>query len=478
MNKLDLRDHLVNRIISKMENGIEFWRETWHNPDKKLFQFPFNPISSTKYSGHNLLLLGTATRMVRREDNIVDTGIRFNDPRWCTFLQAKNKDYFIKKGEISTPVYFYDFRLGINNSITNSQKIVYVKDESEFFQNSLKLFDNYKKELLPIAEDFSNRFNNNLSYNEKKSLFVEYVAGIAKITKEPVEFKPIFIFKEHNVFNFEQMENVPELPINTNAFNANERAEGILKNSKAKIIHDRFGIQNYYIKNLHEIHLVPKEYHDSPSSYYAVAMHELAHWTLGEGIKRSYGDLNSTDNTLYAKEELVAELSSLFICAEIDLPYNLSNHANYLASWISVLKNDKNELFRAMHDASRIVDHINTFDHSPIHSQTIEINKEKDNIYIAYTSTTIKKMVIVEDLNALPKQMEAIGIPIADLPSENDFKMHFNTSFNQNNFSGVELVKFKTKTEVNNFFKDYVDIYTINNDQSIFSTNQFMLIER
>lgn len=478
MNKQDLREQIVNRVISQMEKGIESWRKTWFNPDQKLFRFPFNPISTTKYSGHNFILLGTATRMVRNGDELIDTGVKFNDPRWCTFLQAKSKDYSIKKGEVATSVYFYDFRLGIHNTVTNTQKAVYIKNEPEFFENSLKLFNSHKSELAPIALEFSKKFNENLPYGEKKALFTEFVANIAKVTKEPVEFKPICVLSEHKLFNFEQMENVPELVSMQADFTPNERAENILKNSGAKIIHDRFGIQNYYIHNLHEIHLVPKEYHDSETAYYATAMHELAHWTAGEGIQRSYGEYNSIDHSLYAKEELVAELASLFICAEIDLPYDISNHASYLASWVNALKNDKNELFRAMHDASLVSDYIHAFDHSLAKVQTIETTNENGNIYVAYTSTIIKKMVIVEDLGKLANQLEAIDIPILANPSEREFKDHSNTEFNQGNFSGIELVKFKTKEELKDFFKDHINIYTINVDQSVLPTNQSLEIER
>ena len=63
-----------------------------------------------------------------------------------------------------------------------------------------------------------------------------------------------------------------------------------------------------------------------------------------------FGDQN------YAKEELRAELASVFIAAEKGIPHDPAQHAAYVGSWISALKQDKNEIFRAAHDASAATD--------------------------------------------------------------------------------------------------------------------------
>ena len=66
-------------------------------------------------------------------------------------------------------------------------------------------------------------------------------------------------------------------------------------------------------------------------------------------------DRNSQD---YAREELVAELASLFISAETGLPFDPSNHAAYIKSWLRALKKDKNEIFRAASSASKATDYL------------------------------------------------------------------------------------------------------------------------
>jgi antirestriction protein ArdC len=56
--------------------------------------------------------------------------------------------------------------------------------------------------------------------------------------------------------------------------------------------------------------------------------------TLTESCR--FGDIS------YAKEELRAELASVFLAAERGIPHDPERHAAYVSSWINVLKQDKN----------------------------------------------------------------------------------------------------------------------------------------
>jgi antirestriction protein ArdC len=68
---------------------------------------------------------------------------------------------------------------------------------------------------------------------------------------------------------------------------------------------------------------------------------------LPDGRKR-WGDEG------YAAEELVAELGSAFLSADLDLtPEPREDHAAYIASWLKVLKNDKRAIFTAAVHAER-----------------------------------------------------------------------------------------------------------------------------
>lgn len=66
-------------------------------------------------------------------------------------------------------------------------------------------------------------------------------------------------------------------------------------------------------------------------------------------------------SALYAQEEMRAEIASCFLCATLDLPCDIPGHASYLASWVTKLKEDKREIFRAAADAQRITDYLLAF---------------------------------------------------------------------------------------------------------------------
>jgi hypothetical protein len=86
----------------------------------------------------------------------------------------------------------------------------------------------------------------------------------------------------------------------------------------------------------------------------------LAHWT-GHPSRLDRSTLTESyrfGDTNYAKEELRAELASVFLAAHRGIPHDPEQHAAYVNSWIGALKRDKNEIFRAAHDASIATDFI------------------------------------------------------------------------------------------------------------------------
>jgi hypothetical protein len=136
-----------------------------------------------------------------------------------------------------------------------------------------------------------------------------------------------------------------------------QSGERILENSGAKILHGQ-NDQAFYDRLNDFVHLPAKTAFPRPADYYGTALHELAHWsghperlnrqTLTESYR--FGDTN------YAKEELRAELTSVFLAAESGIPHDTARHAAYVGSWIQTLKDDKNEIFRAARDANRAAD--------------------------------------------------------------------------------------------------------------------------
>jgi antirestriction protein ArdC len=64
----------------------------------------------------------------------------------------------------------------------------------------------------------------------------------------------------------------------------------------------------------------------------------------------------------YAREELVAELASAFLSADLGTtPEVREDHASYIAEWLTVLKNDKRTIFSAASHAQKAVDYLHGF---------------------------------------------------------------------------------------------------------------------
>jgi antirestriction protein ArdC len=92
-------------------------------------------------------------------------------------------------------------------------------------------------------------------------------------------------------------------------------------------------------------------------SFYATLAHESAHWVKHPSrLARDFGRKTWGDEG-YALEELVAELTAAFLCADLELtPEVRDDHAAYIATWLTALKNDKRMIFTAAAHAQRAAD--------------------------------------------------------------------------------------------------------------------------
>lgn len=93
-------------------------------------------------------------------------------------------------------------------------------------------------------------------------------------------------------------------------------------------------------------------------SFYATLLHELTHWTGHE--KRLDRDLTGRfGENAYAMEELVAELGSAFLCADLGITNSpRPDHAAYVGNWIRVLDSDPRAIFLASARAGAAVDYL------------------------------------------------------------------------------------------------------------------------
>jgi antirestriction protein ArdC len=135
-----------------------------------------------------------------------------------------------------------------------------------------------------------------------------------------------------------------------------ERAETSIKATDAQFKNG--GDKACYVPSQDFIAIPYQGFFIHQEAFYAVALHELGHWT---GAKpRLDRNLSSRFGTkAYAAEELVAEMTAAFLCAHLDLKGEL-RHADYIANWIDLLKED-NRAILAASLASKAADFLRAF---------------------------------------------------------------------------------------------------------------------
>lgn len=289
-------------IVERMENAKA---SNWVQPWLPSLDVAVNPYSNTVYSGFNQFYLSLSMEVNR-----------FKISKWLTFNQAKNLNATIVKGEKATPIMFYQ----------------------SFYKNE-----------------------------QGEHLTVEDVKNLIKETGKSLEelklVKKAFI-KFFFVFNVAQIEGLPKEyyngKVNNNLdFTGCEAAENILVNSKAKF-HFIVGNDAFYDVKNDEIVLPERNQFVSVEHFYDTAFHELSHWSgakhrLNRKVKNPFG------SEKYAFEELIAELSSAFICGSINLKKEYSNNAAYLNSWLQAFKNDIQVFFKAAASAQKSADYLLQF---------------------------------------------------------------------------------------------------------------------
>jgi antirestriction protein ArdC len=287
----DFRQEVTDNIIRMLEQGVAPWQKPWAPGASALaLGMPMNPTTDRAYRGGNAVHL-LATQLQRG----------YNDPRWMTYKQASEQGWQVRRGEKGTHIEFWDRKPSDKSSAEN-------KEPGERGNETEKDRDT-----------------------------------------------PAFIHRVYTVFNAAQMDGIPAYEAKPHTvFEAVQAGEQIRENSGAKIAHDQTD-SAFYSRATDSIHLPPKHAFQDAAGYYGTALHELSHWT-GHPDRLNRSTLNDAyrfGDPNYAKEELRAELASMFLAAERGIPHNPEQHAAYVDHWIKALKNDKHEIFRAAQDASR-----------------------------------------------------------------------------------------------------------------------------
>jgi len=170
--------------------------------------------------------------------------------------------------------------------------------------------------------------------------------------------------KQYTVFAADQIDGLPDRyyelkqPPNHDIERL-EQADAFFRATGADIREG--GSRAYYATGTDHIQMPPLVCFRDAESHAATLAHEGCHWTkhpsrLDRDLgRKKWGDAG------YAMEELVAELGSAYLCADLSItPEVMPDHADYLGSWLKVLKDDKRAIVKAASLASKAVDYLHS----------------------------------------------------------------------------------------------------------------------
>lgn len=301
--------------------------------------------------GHGIFPMNPTTGKRYRGINAIHLMAQgYGDNRWMTFKQANAAGASVKKGEKGTPIQYWKFH-----------------DER----------DKLDEQGRPVLD------------------------GKGQPVREYLKLERPRVFMAV-VFNAQQIEGLPELaPPKPLEWSPVERADRILKASGADIRNVN-GDAAFYSPSRDFIQLpLPSQFKES-AGYYAVAMHELGHWTGHESrLDRDLAHPFGSEG--YAKEELRAEIASMILGQEIGLGRDPGQHAAYVKSWIKVLKDDPMEIFRAAAEAEKIQDYVLELEQKLIQEETQSLDQSSKNDIEAMH----RRLVQHQPAEALPGAVQA-----------------------------------------------------------------------
>jgi len=259
---------------------------------------PTNAFTNAKYRGVNLLYL----KMIELEQG-------FDDSRWMTFKQIQTKGYHLQKG-------------------AKGAKIEYWMPYS-FEERKALSWGEYKSRA--AEPDFDER---------KYGIYPRY----------------------YTVFNAKFIEGLPELDLTPILHDIDESQiimdikDGMLVDIETELNSSRA----YYSPSEDKIHLPDKSQFKSFAEYNRTALHELAHST-GHQYRLNRDQTGMFGTPSYAKEELVAEITSAFMSEFVPCPLTdelLKHHKGYVQNWAEAIENNENVLFEAIKEAEKAANYM------------------------------------------------------------------------------------------------------------------------
>ena len=206
---------------------------------------------------------------------------------------------------------------------------------------------------------------------EKSSLVVKY--GTFEIEKETPQgedeqTQTCGYLKSYRVFNVQQIDGLVEKFPTPDAAEALQTrpieelsiiAANMIENSG--VAYHEGGDRAFYSPAFDKVQMPELHKFVNAERFYSTLFHELIHATGHVGRCDRTKDKKGSrfGNKVYAQEELVAEIGAAFLGSNLNFePGHIEDSAAYVASWLDVLRNDKQAIFRAAAAAQRAADYL------------------------------------------------------------------------------------------------------------------------
>lgn len=188
--------------------------------------------------------------------------------------------------------------------------------------------------------------------------------GKVTMQKGTDDERNISVMRSYVVFNTDQIDNLPEKyspkpiankPITNGA--STVAAESFFVNLVMDLRHG--GDRAFYHSTEDYVQLPEFNKFHTPTDYYCTLGHESIHWTKAKNrLDRDLNQKRGGDEG-YAMEELVAELGSAYLAADLGIAAKpRKDHANYIATWLSMLRDDKRAIFTAASYAEKAIGYL------------------------------------------------------------------------------------------------------------------------
>lgn len=126
-----MRQEMINEFIDCLKKEKIPWHQGWSGES-----MPYNAVSGTRYHSTNAFWL-----------SYISSIKKYEDPRWCTFNQAGDKGWKVKKGEKGTRIEFWSWY-----DVTEKKKLG--SDEIEKLKEKLSPKE-FKERVKPVSNIYT-----------------------------------------------------------------------------------------------------------------------------------------------------------------------------------------------------------------------------------------------------------------------------------------------------------------------------------